>query len=237
MANFETHFKGSVVTSAALGSVILATSSATPTDTLLLFVIGSLAGLLPDLDADKSRSLNCLFTVFALCIGICLPVIWSLNSLTEIWLSAISVYLVLMYAVKPIFERFTIHRGASHSLLNVVMITLLAVNLAILSGKSSHFALLCGVAVIVGMLTHLILDECYSVDINNNDIKASFGSALKPMAINSPMACLLQLAVIGLSIYMLIPHQEALLGAVKGWHYELAKLPLLPNADIIQRWL
>ncbi|WP_158678178.1 metal-dependent hydrolase [Pseudoalteromonas sp. T1lg23B] len=237
MANFETHFKASVVTSAALSSVILATSQANPTDTLLLFVIGSLAGLLPDLDADKSRSLNSLFSVFALCIGIFLPIFLELNSLTEIWLSALGAYLILMYAIKPLFERFTVHRGASHSLLNVVMIALLTLNLAIMAGKSINFALLCSVSVTVGMLTHLILDECYSVDINNNEIKASFGSALKPIAVASPFACLLQITVIGLSIYMLTPYYDGLIAAINGWHYQLAKLPLLPNTDVIQKWL
>ncbi|CAH9059037.1 hypothetical protein PSECIP111951_04103 [Pseudoalteromonas holothuriae] len=237
MANFETHFKASVVTSAAVCSVMLAASLTAPTEALLLFVIGSLAGLLPDLDADKSRSLNSLFSLFALCIGICLPIIIKFSSLSAIWVCALAVYLAFMYILKPLFESFTIHRGASHSLLCVVMVALLSVNLALLAGKAMNTALLLSVSVSVGMLTHLILDECYSVDMNNNKIKASFGSALKPIAINSPIASLLQLAVIVVCIYALKDHYHALENTVTGWQLQLTKLPLLPESDVLQRWL
>ncbi len=236
VANFATHFKASVVVSAGASSVILATNLAGMGDMLVLFILGALAGLLPDLDADKSRSLNSLFSIFALCSAIGLPLTVEFNSLTTIWLSGFGVYLLFMYALKPLFESYTIHRGASHSLLSVIMFAIIAVNIALYLGKALPFALLCGVMVIFGMLTHLILDECYAVDINNNELKASFGSALKPVATSAPLASMLQLGVVVLGGYLLLPHYEEIPQVIQHWQNRLANLPLLPDMDALKQF-
>jgi hypothetical protein len=39
---------------------------------------------------------------------------------------------------------------------------------------------------LIGFLTHLILDEMYSVDVLGNRIKKSFGTALKPIDMRNP---------------------------------------------------
>ncbi|WP_172971567.1 metal-dependent hydrolase [Pseudoalteromonas sp. A25] len=237
MANFDTHFKASVISSAALTSTVLATELTTVSNTLMLFIIGSLAGLLPDLDADKSRSLNSLFSIFALSIAICLSIFISFDNLLALWLCAFITYVLIMYALKPLFERYTVHRGAAHSLLFVLMMSLIGIHLVILTGKSINSALLVGVSIAVGMLTHLILDECYSVDINNNELKASFGSALKPVSLNAPVASTLQLLVIIVAIYLLLPYQQDLLQTLQSWHNKLTRIPLMPNLDIFKQWL
>ncbi|MCG7535120.1 metal-dependent hydrolase [Pseudoalteromonas sp. OOF1S-7] len=236
MANFATHFKAAVVVSAAASSVILATNLADMSDILLLFILGALAGLLPDLDADKSRSLSSLFSIFALCAAIGLPLAIEFHSLTTIWLSGLGVYLLIMYGLKPVFESYTIHRGASHSLLSVIMFTLIAVNISLYLDKALSFALLCGVMVTLGMLTHLILDECYAVDINNNELKASFGSALKPVAISAPLASTFQLGVVLLSGYFLLPHYENIPEVIQHWQNRLANLPLLPDMNTLKQF-
>ncbi|AZZ98027.1 hypothetical protein ELR70_13450 [Pseudoalteromonas sp. R3] len=236
VANFATHFKASVVVSAAASSVILATNLANLNDMLVLFIVGSLAGLLPDLDADKSRSLNSLFSIFALCAAVSLPLAIEFNSLLTIWLSGIGIYLLFMYALKPIFESYTIHRGASHSLLSVVMFAVIAVNMPLFLGKALPFALLCGVMVTLGMLTHLILDECYAVDINNNELKSSFGSALKPVATSAPLASILQLVVVLMGSYLLLPHYEGIPEVIQHWQSKLSNLPLLPDMDTLKQF-
>ncbi len=236
VANFATHFKAAVVVSAAASSVILATSLADMSDILLLFILGALAGLLPDLDADKSRSLNSLFSIFALCAAIGLPLAIEFHSLLSIWLSGLGVYLLIMYGLKPIFESYTIHRGASHSLLSVLMFAIITVNIPLYLGKGLPFALLCGVMVVLGMLTHLILDECYAVDINNNELKASFGSALKPVATSAPLASVLQIGVVLLGSYLLLPHYEDISEVIRLWQSKLISLPLLPDMDTLKRF-
>ncbi|MBD1583546.1 metal-dependent hydrolase [Pseudoalteromonas sp. S16_S37] len=237
MANFETHFQSSIITSAAFSSTILATSIANPFDAFILFIIGSLSGLLPDLDADKSRSLNSLFSVFSLCAAIGLPLMISFDSLLTLWGSAVCVYIVLMYMVKPLFESLTVHRGAMHSLLFVLMCSLISIHLALFIGRPLSFSVLLSLSVCIGMLTHLILDECYSVDISNNELKASFGSALKPIALNAPWVSLIQLSIIGVAIYLLIPYQEQLLSIVHSWHYKLVAVPLMPNVEALKSWV
>ncbi|NOU48932.1 metal-dependent hydrolase [Pseudoalteromonas sp. JBTF-M23] len=237
MANFETHFQSSIITSAAFSSTVLATSLANPLDTFILFIIGSLSGLLPDLDADKSRSLNSLFSVLSLCAAIGLPLMIKFDSLLTLWGSALCVYTVLMHIVKPLFESLTVHRGAMHSLLFVLMCSLISIHLALLLGKSLSFSVLLSLSVGIGMLTHLILDECYSVDISNNEIKASFGSALKPIALGAPWASLIQLCIIGGALYLLVPYKEKLLTVVQSWQYKLAAVPLMPNLEALKIWV
>jgi hypothetical protein len=47
-------------------------------------------------------------------------------------------------------------------------------------------AWLAGGFLLIGFLTHLILDEIYSVDVLGNHIKRSFGTAFKPIDMRNP---------------------------------------------------
>jgi hypothetical protein len=94
---------------------------------------------------------------------------------------------VIRYALLPLFERLTVHRGSVHSLLACLMFGLISVQLALLADKSIVFSWCAGVFIIIGMLVHLSLDELYSVDLNNLTIKRSFGSALKPLSLSYPL--------------------------------------------------
>jgi hypothetical protein len=47
-------------------------------------------------------------------------------------------------------------------------------------------AWLAGGFLLIGFLTHLILDEIYSVDVLGNHIKKSFGTAFKPIDMRNP---------------------------------------------------
>jgi hypothetical protein len=57
-----------------------------------------------------------------------------------------------------------------------------------------------GLMVGLGYLTHLCLDEIYSVDIFNTRMRRSFGTALKPFSFSDPVSTLLMgTAVAGLT--------------------------------------
>ena len=96
-------------------------------------------------------------------------------------------------------------------------------------GAPLSFALLVAIFVFVGALTHLILDECYSVDLANNRLKASFGSAIKIIDIRFPLATLAQAGVVGAGSYYLYQQYGQILVVVAKWQAKLGHLVVIPN--------
>lgn len=228
MANFSTHISASIVSSSVLGTVVLATKIATVPESLLLIVIGALSGLLPDLDADDSTAIGWLFSILGFSLAACFVLVYPLSSLLGIWLSAAAVYLFTWYIIKPLFEKITVHRGSLHSVLAVVMFALFAIVIALILESSLNMALLAALFVVVGALTHLLLDECYSVDLTNNRIKSSFGTAMKLFDMRYPVATFVQLAIIGSAGYYLYPKYGQILTVVANWQEKLRYLTVLP---------
>ncbi|MDK2594219.1 metal-dependent hydrolase [Pseudoalteromonas obscura] len=231
MANFSTHLKASTVVSATLSSVLLSMAEINGFGALGLFIVGALAGLLPDLDSDKSRSLNSLFSVFAILVAGTLILNYEFNSVTETWLVGLLVYVTFMYLIKPIFEHFTVHRATLHSISAVLMFSLLTFHGSILFGASLHTALLTSFFVFTGALTHLILDECYSVDIDNKELKASFGTAMKLLDLRYPITSLSQVAVSAGCIYFAMPYLADITSLVLGWSDKLQALSFFPDLE------
>lgn len=228
MANFSTHLAGSTLVSAALGTTALAAQIVSLPESFLLILIGALSGLLPDLDADDSTSIGWLFSILAWVVAGAFLVFYPLGSLLEIWGAVIVIYAGVWYLIKPLFEYLTVHRGSMHSLLAVVMYTLLGCTLSLAIGNNLNFALLVAVFVLTGALTHLILDECYSVDLANNRIKASFGTAMKPIDLRFPLATVTQLALVIGAGYYLYPSHQAMAGVFLNWYQKLGQLTIIP---------
>ena len=229
MANFSTHFKASIITSAALSTAILAVDLIPLIQVCGLFIIGSLAGLVPDLDSDRSKSLNTLFSIFSLAVSAIFILSFDFNSLLEIWASLLLIYGFINFAIKPIFEHFTVHRGSFHSISAVALVVLTTLNLAMWLNFSITLAVLSAIYVLVGCLTHLILDECYSVDINNKEIKASFGSALKLFDTRYIAATLFQFTFIGLNIYWMWHSYDEIFNTLLNIKNTLIQMQFLPD--------
>ena len=231
MANFSTHLKASIISSATLSSVVLSIKLVPLTQVFGLFILGCLAGLIPDLDSDKSRSLHSLFTIFALVISTFIVTSYNFESLAEIWLTLLLLYGLIMLVVKPIFERFTVHRGSFHSIAAVMLVTTTTVNLSLWLQFSMIFSTLAAIYVLVGTMTHLILDECCSVDIDNRELKASFGSALKLIDTRYITATLFQCIFIVLNIYVLRNNFDDVFNTLLLINEALLQIKLLPNLD------
>ena len=95
-----------------------------------------------------------------------------------LWLGTL---LAVRYVGKEVFFRFSYHRGMWHSLLALAVLRLrdrLDLQHSCWRGTQAVAWLAAGFMG-VGFLTHLILDELYSVDVMDTRIKASFGTALK----------------------------------------------------------
>ena len=202
MANFQTHLTGGTVVSALAASSILSLQLIKPAETAVLFLLGMLGSLLPDIDSDDSTSLRLLFNLFGLIAALCMGSwLHSYLSLSGLWLVAGGAFALVRFALMPVFEYFSVHRGSLHSLLACLMFSLIAVHLALLADKNSIFAFCAGGFILLGMLTHLTLDEFYSVDLNNMEVKRSFGSALKPLAPSYPFTTAAHVIVCAVLIY------------------------------------
>ncbi|WP_052262234.1 metal-dependent hydrolase [Pseudoalteromonas luteoviolacea] len=229
MANFSTHLKASTIVSATFSSVLLSMAEVNGFQALGLFIVGALAGLLPDLDSDKSKSLNSLFSIFALLAAGIVLLNNDFDSVIETWLVGAMVYVCFMYVIKPIFEHFTVHRATLHSISAVLMFSMLTLHAALLVGITLYIAVLSSIFIFTGAITHLILDECYSVDIDNKELKASFGTAMKIIELRYPITSLSQVIITAGCIYFALPYWTDISSLFTAWSTKLQTLRFLPD--------
>jgi hypothetical protein len=181
MAGFRMH----VSTSAVLGCGYAGAAHAlygVPVDTCV--VAGAMcgfAGMLPDLDSDYGVPLRETMAFTAAVIPMMLVGrLHTLNlSYDSMALVAVSVYLFMRFGLTNIIRKYTVHRGMFHS----IPAGLIFAGLAFLVCGASPFEIRCYKAggVLVGFLSHLILDEIYAIEWKGGRwrFKKSFGTAIK----------------------------------------------------------
>jgi hypothetical protein len=189
MANFSTHLNVAALASGVASAALLSANHIELNTALWLWFLGTLGGLLPDIDSDNSTSLDIIFNLFTVCIVLLSIRYFTSDAINErqfILLIGLPVviHLVIKYGIRNVFEWQTIHRGICHSILFLLFCGLLATNLTafIINEQFKHadlFSWLSGAFVFCGGIIHLLLDELYSVDLANVRIKRSFGSACK----------------------------------------------------------
>jgi membrane-bound metal-dependent hydrolase YbcI (DUF457 family) len=181
MANFPTHIAVGTVVSGALATVTLATGMVAPQNIVAVTAAGVLGSVLPDIDLEESRPAKAMFS--GLAVFFSFAVLFSLEqkySVAEMLILWFGTLLLVRYVAKEIFFRISYHRGVWHSLLATVFCALFTVWIySKLLAKDDAVAWLAGGFLAIGYLTHLILDEIYSVDVMDTRIKASFGTAIK----------------------------------------------------------
>ena len=188
MANFPTHIAIGTIVSGALATVTLAADVVAPENLVAVTLAGVLGSVLPDIDLKDSRPSRALFAglgvffAFAVLFGI--DNTYSVVEMLILWLGTL---LAVRYVARPFFHRMSYHRGIWHSILAGLFCAFLtAVIYKGLLGRHEGVAWLAAGFMFVGYMTHLILDEIYSVDVMDTRIKASFGTALKLLDMKHP---------------------------------------------------
>lgn len=181
MANFTTHIAVGTVVSGALATLTLA-ANVVPHEALVPVTLsGVLGSILPDIDLKDSRPSRAMFA--GLGIFFSFAVLFSCAgrySIVELWLLWLGTLVGVRYGLHGLFHRFAVHRGIWHSLLATVFWALFsALFFKYVLGVMDGIAWLGAAFMTVGYLTHLVLDEVYSVDVLDQRLKASFGTALK----------------------------------------------------------
>jgi len=210
MANFNTHLNVATVATGLSAAVLLSAQHINLTSALCLWFLGTIGGLLPDIDSDNSTSLDTLFNLFALS-GVLIVIRYiSTEQFTQIsFIELITipllVYVLMRYLLRPIFEKITVHRGSCHSLLFLLFTALLTTQIIWrvtpqANEQTIFIAWLSGGFILLGGVVHLLLDEIYSVDLSNISIKRSFGTALKLAEFkNKTLTLLTIIAIIALA--------------------------------------
>ena len=181
MANFPTHIGVGTVVCGALATATLATDLVTPKDVVAITLAGVLGSVLPDIDLKDSRPSRAMFA--GLAIFFSFAVLFSVESrysIAEMLILWLGTLVLVRFVAGNVFHRFSYHRGIWHSLLAAAFSSFLTAAVFYwMLGRDESVSWFAALFMMVGFLTHLILDEIYSVDVMDTRIKASFGTALK----------------------------------------------------------
>lgn len=207
MANFPTHIAVGTVVSGALATVTVAADMVAPENIVAVTLAGVLGSVLPDIDLKDSRPGRAMFS--GLAVFFSFAVLFSLErrySIAEMLILWLGTLVGVRYLVYSIFNRFSYHRGIWHSIAAALFCACVtAFVYANLLGRNEGVAWLAGGFLFMGYLTHLVLDEIYSVDVMDTRIKASFGTALKVIDLRHRGASAAMVAATLLAFYLAPP--------------------------------
>lgn len=186
MANFKTHIGFGVIIGVVFIIIGLLYSLLSSTEAMLWIFLAVLVGsFLPDLDMDEGIPFQILFGLLGMGLGgIVFLNLYQKggNDLVTACLLALFVFCLFRFGIGYIFEKFTNHRGIFHSIPGAILFGLLTIWFLSLLNSLEEQRLFLGLAVSIGYLGHLILDEVYSsVNLRGHSLlpKKSLGSALK----------------------------------------------------------
>jgi membrane-bound metal-dependent hydrolase YbcI (DUF457 family) len=194
MALFKEHVAfGAVI---ATVGVVLLYFYAIVTDPILLmvlFVTTMIGSFLPDLDSDTGTPFYTVFGAFTICSGGATLYYMLTHHPDNYYLligTPIATMLIAWFVLGTVFKRFTHHRGMMHSLPVMAILGLAAFLAARYIGEGDGVSLFFAIAVGVGVLSHLFLDEVHSenlVDGNPFVNKRSLGTAFKLFSRSLPI--------------------------------------------------
>ncbi len=173
----------------------------------IVFIAGLFGSFLPDLDSDTGKPVKILLISSGLfCAVIAGVYLYEINE-TDIKLFilyTLGAFLFVYFVLGGIFKKLTHHRGIFHSIPAALLSSLLI--LAILNNFNLALTtkMAISLAVGIGYLSHLILDELNSV-VNLKGIpfvpNKSSGSALKMYSNNRIVTLFVYISVIFLGYY------------------------------------
>ncbi|MFM1813599.1 MAG: hypothetical protein RLZ98_294 [Pseudomonadota bacterium] len=215
MANFATHIGAGTVVSGTLATLTVAANVIGPQSVVAVTLAGVLGSVLPDIDLKDSRPSRVFFSALAVFLSFCaLFAAAHKYSIAEIWLAWIGSFVIVRYGISGAFHRFSYHRGIWHSILAGLFFWFLtAIVFKYLLGFHEGVAWLAGGFLFIGYLTHLLLDEFYSVDLMGNRLKRSFGSAFKLVDAKNPGDTTF-VAILTAAAFMIAPPSAAFVDGI-----------------------
>ena len=132
----------------------------------------------PDIDSDTGRPRELVLSF----LGIAIPIVLLFNisdstSSENILAATLISFFLVRYILGYLLAKFTVHRGLWHSIPAAVLCS--EITYLLFFDLPVKVRLLYALSVLGGFISHLLLDEMYSVKVLALDTKRSFGTALK----------------------------------------------------------
>lgn len=198
MASFGQHINISAITTGVLVVSIHSSGLLTINQSILALSLGVIGGMLPDLDSENSKPIQGTFTM----LSILLPLIFLLSiseelSLLTMVVTWIVASFLLHITIFKLFLHVTIHRGIFHSIPMALLFgELCTIFFYKIVQTPIEFSIIYGFFITFGFITHLILDEIFSINALGMRMKKSFGTALKLYAKNNITGTLILYALV-----------------------------------------
>jgi hypothetical protein len=183
MAGYRTHLAVSSALGAAYGAAGFFALGYDWGAAALAGGLTAAGGLLPDLDSDSGVPVREMFGLAAAFAPFLLYHRLStdrkFDTPEKVIAVLVGLYLFIRYGLSALFKRLTVHRGMYHSI-PAMLIAGLTVYLFSANPSRQLRVYLAG-GVMVGFLSHLVLDELYSVDFMGYKVRLNkyAGSAVK----------------------------------------------------------
>lgn len=178
MADFKTHITTSTILGVGYGFGANAWYGVPWESCVLGGALCSVSGMLPDLDSDTGSPLKESLAFGSAVISMMLMQRFQDPTITRetMVLAGVIGYIAIRFGVGWILKYFTVHRGMFHSL----PACLIAAEIAFLIATGDlNVRLFKSAGVVLGFMSHLVLDEIWSLDLMRARIKSSFGTAIK----------------------------------------------------------
>jgi hypothetical protein len=211
MANFHTHITVAAVSSMTLGAILNGAGLASAPHTLLYIGLGTIGGIMPDVDSDNSTSIKIIFSLLAAIIAF--MVMFAVIHITAILVALALwafIFVMVRYGAIHFFKRVTEHRGIIHSVPMGLLVGLITTIISYAFIKEPpYISWLCGAFVSFGFFVHLILDELYSVNLAGVTMKKSFGSALTIFSSRTPLRYIFMYTLV-IVVFFLAPNYKTI---------------------------
>lgn len=180
MAGFKTHITASGLIGIGYGGAAFLMYDLPWSSCVLAGGLCGVSGMLPDIDSDSGTPLRESMAFAAAVVPMMLLhrfLQWGLSN-ESIVLAGAGVYLLIRFGGAAMLKKYTVHRGMFHSLPAALIFGQIVYLVA--SGDEIMRAYKAG-GVVLGYLTHLLLDELYSIEWHHGRLrfKQSFGTAMK----------------------------------------------------------
>jgi len=210
MADFKTHITVSTMAGVLLGMGGYQ-SGMSWESCLIAGGLCSVSGMLPDLDSDSGIPLREAVAFSAAFVPMLMLDRFERVGLSHEMMLVVTgaIYFFLRFGIAELFRRYTVHRGMWHSL-PAAFIAALFVFL-VSASESIHPRLFKTVAVFVGFMSHILLDELWSIEYRRGKyvFKHSFGTALKFFGESRLANAATYILLIALSV--VVYHDEAIM--------------------------
>ena len=178
MADFKAHTSVGTLWGLLLGTVSVISDFCSLIGGIVILFLAATSSAAPDIDSDTGRPRELVLSF----LGIAIPIVLLFNisdstSSENILAATLISFFLVRYILGYLLAKFTVHRGLWHSIPAAVLCS--EITYLLFFDLPVKVRLLYALSVLGGFISHLLLDEMYSVKILALDTKRSFGTALK----------------------------------------------------------